>query len=351
MRYKITKEFNYTEEIFSRGLPSQACLEITYRCNFNCIHCFNCPSHDKELSYGEIISVLDQLAEAGVIYLKLSGGEPLIRKDFFDIARYARKTDFALTIFTNAALITEEVADKISQLYPLAVKVSLYGPSEKFYRKITGSTNSFYKAIRGIRLLSERKIRVIVTSLMFNFYAVKDVLAMKTICKDLGVEWLPFYFFTLKTNGSPGPLKCGLSESKFTELYKRIAEIRPEPSSKPSIHKWICSTLRCNIHINPYGQVGTCLYSIIKESVREKSLLDIWKRNPIFMALRKLTFKDLTTCFSCKSLPYCRPCPGTNFITTGSFTTVPSRGCQQARIVAKVAEKFKMQDNKNKISN
>ncbi len=82
-------------------IPLYGYFELTYKCNLECIHCYaDVPHVGKELHYNEIISVLNQLANAGMLYICFSGGEPLIRKDFIEIMAHARALGFAVTILT-----------------------------------------------------------------------------------------------------------------------------------------------------------------------------------------------------------------------------------------------------------
>ena len=106
-------------------IPFKVDWEITYRCNLRCSHCYQTgASGEKELTTEEIYSALDELADLGCLYLTFTGGEILLREDLFDIAKYARKKEFAIRLFTNGTLIDEKVADKIKNLSPLSVEIS-----------------------------------------------------------------------------------------------------------------------------------------------------------------------------------------------------------------------------------
>src|SRR5580698_9638347 len=87
------------------GIPLSVQLDLTYRCNEECIHCYLDHEDHGEMTTSEIKNLLDQLAEAGVFFLTLSGGEILLRKDFFEILEYARSLLFSVKLKTNAVLI------------------------------------------------------------------------------------------------------------------------------------------------------------------------------------------------------------------------------------------------------
>src|SRR5437868_14362963 len=107
-------------------VPLHVLLELTYRCNVRCVHCY-LAGQEREMTLPELLPVLDDLADAGCLILTLSGGEVLLRKDFFEIAGAARARGFALRIFTNATMVTPRIADRIAALDPVVGETSLLG--------------------------------------------------------------------------------------------------------------------------------------------------------------------------------------------------------------------------------
>ena len=140
-------------------------IELTERCNNDCIHCYiNLPAGDalaisRELSFPEIESILREAASLGCLSARFTGGEPLLRKDFREIYVCARKLGMRVTIFTNACLITEPLADLLAHIPPLEkVEVTVYGMSRESCKAVTHTPDSFGQARRGIDLLSSRNI-------------------------------------------------------------------------------------------------------------------------------------------------------------------------------------------------
>ncbi|MCP4715483.1 MAG: radical SAM protein, partial [Deltaproteobacteria bacterium] len=146
----------------SKRIPINGTLELTRRCNLACRHCYNnLPLHDQparrnELSTAELRRVLDELADAGCLWLLLTGGEPFARSDILDIYSAARDKGFIITLFTNATLISEQIADTLAARPPFSIEVTLYGATEKTYERITGVPGSYERCLRGIRLLQSR---------------------------------------------------------------------------------------------------------------------------------------------------------------------------------------------------
>ena len=115
-------------------------LELTERCNNNCVHCYiNQPENDlsikqRELSTDKIKAVLKEAADLGCLTVRFSGGEPLLREDFTDLYLYARHLGLKVIIFTNAALLTPTAVDLFSRIPPLKkIQITLYGIKQKTY--------------------------------------------------------------------------------------------------------------------------------------------------------------------------------------------------------------------------
>src|SRR2546428_6510899 len=138
-------------------------IELTYGCNLRCVHCYN-PTHQAkdELATAQITALIDQLAEAGGLHLAFTGGELFTRQDAFEIFAYAKSKGFAITIMTNATLITPERADRIRALSPHQVEVSIYGATQETYERVTRVPGSFRHFLSGVGLLRERAIQMII---------------------------------------------------------------------------------------------------------------------------------------------------------------------------------------------
>ena len=108
------------------GIPLSVQVDLTYRCNEQCVHCYLDHEDHGEMTTPEIKHLLDELAEAGVFFLTMSGGEILLRKDFFEILEYARALRFCVKLKTNAVLIRERQADRMRSLGVHSIQISIY---------------------------------------------------------------------------------------------------------------------------------------------------------------------------------------------------------------------------------
>ena len=108
------------------GIPLSVQLDLTYRCNEACVHCYLDHEDHGEMTTAEVLDLLDQLAAAGVFFLTLSGGEIFMRKDLFTLLERARKLQFSVKLKTNAVMVRAEKAKRIASLNVEAVQISLY---------------------------------------------------------------------------------------------------------------------------------------------------------------------------------------------------------------------------------
>ncbi len=153
----LMQEMN--ERALKAGVPLGVQFDVTYRCNERCVHCYLDHDDHGEMTTAEIMDVLDQLAEAGVFFLSFSGGEVLMRMDFFRILEYARSLLFSVKVKTNAFMIREKEADRLRELGVQSVQVSIYSHRPEVHDAITKLPGSLKRSLAGIRLLRERGMK------------------------------------------------------------------------------------------------------------------------------------------------------------------------------------------------
>ncbi|MGC9131629.1 MAG: radical SAM protein [Pyrobaculum sp.] len=167
---------------------------ITRRCNLKCLHCYidAGPAEAGELSTSEALDVVDQMAEVGVPLILFTGGEPLTRPDFFEIAGYARERGIRLVLSTNGTLITPEVAKRLREVGVVYVGVSLDSASAEFHDRFRGVAGSFAAALAGIKNAIAAGLDV---GLRFVVTAknIHEVGSYVDFAASLGVRRITFY--------------------------------------------------------------------------------------------------------------------------------------------------------------
>lgn len=146
-------------------------IELTERCNNNCIHCcINRPPDDtsalaREMKTDQVKNILRQAADLGCLQVRFTGGEPLLRTDFEDLYEYGRRLGMKVLLFTNGRLITRPLADLFSRMPPLLpIEITVYGMHRESYEGVTRSRGSFEQFGRGVDLLLERDVPFVVKS-------------------------------------------------------------------------------------------------------------------------------------------------------------------------------------------
>ena len=313
------------------ALPITVLWELTHKCNLDCIMCYNVPLAQPELSTAECFDVLDQLAEAGTLYLSLTGGEILSRRDFFEIAEHARALGFALSLKTNGTLITPEKADRIAALSPLRVDISLLGATDKTFDAIAGSKDTLRRVVRGVKLLHERGVRVKLFSLMMDLNLAERE-QMAELVAELGVGYEQAFKISTADDGSNKAAEQQLGREQITGLIEQDQAPFDLRTVTPAART--CSVSLSSCLISPYGDVLPCIeLRIPGGNIRRRSFIDIWNNGGIFKQLRsRHTMKNLPECHVCPINRYCEGrCSGLAWKEHGDLYGGHSLACTQAQ--------------------
>ena len=148
-------------------------IELTERCNNDCIHCcINLPANDpgakaREMTTVQVKRILTEAAALGCLRVRFTGGEPLLRPDFEELYLFARRLGLKVLIFTNARLITPQLADLLAHIPPLVfMEITVYGMRKESYEAVSRVPGSFAQFRRGVDLLLDRKVPFIVKSVL-----------------------------------------------------------------------------------------------------------------------------------------------------------------------------------------
>jgi radical SAM protein with 4Fe4S-binding SPASM domain len=164
----LVRSFSYfgVKRPMSLSAPFLVVWDFTHRCNLACKHCYSDSGavQEEELSTEQALRVVDQLADAGVTALAFSGGEPLTRKDFFQIARYASDSGLYVSLASNGTLLSKENVQKIKEAKVNYIDVSIDGASAKTHDDFRGVPGTFDKAIEGLKNCVEADLCVCIAT-------------------------------------------------------------------------------------------------------------------------------------------------------------------------------------------
>jgi radical SAM protein with 4Fe4S-binding SPASM domain len=338
-------------QISSGRKPLNAAFELTRRCPLACAHCYNnLPAGDRqaladELTYPEVCRILDQLAEAGCLWLLLTGGEIFARKDFLDIYQHAKGRGFIITLFTNATMITEDIADYLARWRPFAIEVTLYGATRETYERLTGVPGSYQRCMRGIDLLLDRRlpVKLKTVALTINRHEVPQ---MRRLIEERGGGALRMdAMINPRVDCSRSPLEVRLSSEEVVALDldepARVAEWRnlaarhaaPRPRSD---EVYACNGGLHSFAINPYGQLSLCTLSQRETyDLRRGSFQEGWHH--FLGRVRGRKISRVTKCTDCQIRVVCGMCPANGELDSGGDPERPVDFlCQTAHLRATV---------------
>jgi len=335
------------KKVAAKRIPIAGGIELTFRCNLRCVHCYI--DHDDlqgELSYEEICSILDQLVEEGCLWLLITGGEPLFRKDFLDIYTYAKKKGLLITLFTNGTLITSEIADYFKEWPPFCIEITLYGMTKDTYEAITGVADSFQRCINGINLLLERRIPLKLKT-MVMILNKHELSEMKKYADDLGVEFRYDPILNPMLNGSKKPLEVAITpeevvaldlsdERRWEDLQEFWKKFKGAPRSN---HLYNCGAGLFTFHIDPYGKMSVCLLSRRPSyDLRQGSFRHGWYE--FFPKIREQKRNKEYPCGSCELISLCGQCPGWAYLEHSDPERPVEYLCRTAQLRARFLEEI-----------
>ncbi len=336
MNCEVLSEQGY--ETFSRRLhkkvaeqrvPVSGSLEVTLRCNVRCQHCYVPLSNRRgpaspELHLDEIKGILDEIAQAGCLWLVITGGEPLMRHDFKDIYLYAKHKGFLLTLFTNGTLLTPKIADFLAEWRPFNIEITLYGYTRETYESVTGIPGSHERCMQGIRLLLERRLPLKLKTVLMtlNRHELAD---MQSFAEQLGVEFRFDPMVNAGIDGSLEPTSLRLLPEEIVTLerndpdrarrwpehYQNLAEKQIQDRQL-----YLCGAGKTSFHIDSFGRLSLC-QSARQPSfdLRHGSFRQGW--DEFLAGVRAQEYSEDYACGSCELRPVCSQCPAVSYLEHG----------------------------------
>ncbi|MCU1242980.1 MAG: Radical domain protein [Candidatus Acidoferrum typicum] len=319
------------------GVPLNAHLDVTYRCNERCTHCYLDHDDHGEMALAEIKNLLDQLADAGVLFLTLSGGEILMRMDFFDILKHARQRQFCVRLKTNGFMIREKEADALRNLGVQEVRISIYSHRAEIHDGITKLPGSLKRSLAAIRLLKSRGVNVMIGNVLM-VQNVSDYAGVKALAKDLGVEVTIDPTITPRMDGDRSLLQLGIRDAQLADVFRdselvgNVDEFCALPGAvdDSALDMVPCSAGHTYCYISPYGDVYPCVqFPLPCGNVRKDTFLNIWRNSTQMNEVRSIRARDLPTCSSCAHVGSCTRCPGLAYME-GNMRGPSSLDCEKS---------------------
>jgi len=314
--------------------------EVTRRCNLACIHCrvSAVNKFDKEeLSTKESFLLIDEITKVSHPTLILTGGEPLLRKDIFNIASYGVNKGLRVVIAPNGTLITPEVANQIKEAGIKRISISLDGANADIHDNIRKVSGAFTGAIRGIELAKTTglELQINTTVTKQNYTQINEII---NLAIKLGAAACHFFF--LVPTGRAGKIQgkelVGTEyEDVLNQLYEESRKVSIEiravcaPHYSRIMHQrkakiqsgvskaCLAGTAFC--FISYQGDIFPCGYLEVNcGNIKSQSFKDIWENSPVFNQLRDVSrYKGKCSC--CEYLKVCGGCRARAYAKTGDY--------------------------------
>ncbi|MGC2300191.1 MAG: radical SAM protein, partial [Acidobacteriaceae bacterium] len=304
-----------------------------------CVHCYLDHDGKGEMSTAEVKDVIRQLSECGTFFLSISGGEPLLRRDCFEILEYARGLRMNVKLKTNAVMIGAKEAARIKELGIEMVQISLYSHLAETHDAITKLPGSWKRTIAAIGRLKANDVKVTLTNVLMTHNSGQSK-AVKRLAEELGVGFVVDPTITPKLNGDRSILRLGVSREELEEIFHNeefvgdVAEYCAPPASvdEDVLEGFSCSAGHTLAYISPFAEVFPCVqFPMSCGTLRKQSFSDIWWNSPALGAVRSTHVRDLHTCSKCTHVASCSRCPGLAYME-GDFRGPSPQDCEKSYI-------------------
>jgi radical SAM protein with 4Fe4S-binding SPASM domain len=350
--------------------PVTVTFQVTDRCNYDCVHCYQAQADAPELTFDEIARILRELADFGVLFLTLMGGEFFMRRDADDILRLAHELGFAIKLLTTGHHVHDRRADLIASLRPIQVDMSMYAATPHRHDGITQHAGSWERTYAAARRLVERRVPVLLKAPVMESNA-GDLPALARLARELGAETSFDAKLTGKEDTDQQPVALRMRASTLRAFYRGgagcsspngaddgaddgadggahgagddagdngVAEFLartyaghdPATELRPLEHT-PCRAGQQAVSINPQGKVWPCNALPIEcGDLRAQSFAEIWGGSRPLDEVRKLRWAEIAECNVCRLRSYCQRCHGMALLEQGALRGPSLEACRHA---------------------
>ncbi len=332
------------------SVPLSAQIETTARCNLRCVHCYlpgdHAHSSESELSLARQMELVEELADAGCMFLTLTGGEVSLKQGWLDLVEGARRRRMCVSILTNGTRLTSDDAVTLARLKVRAISISIYGDSPGVHDGITGVTGSFDRSLAAVRRLRSEGIPVrLATVLMKRNVGVFD--GVRRLADSLGCSYRFEPTVRPMADGDGRPLEHRVPGEALYELFADpvIGPLTAEGRwarlgrHRSALDPNTCSGGTTAVFIDASGEVFPCPGFLPGfGSLRSLAFDEVW-RGPQAESFRDRMAEPVSDCIGCGEKQYCLwRCPSLAAIEDGSVSGRSSRACELARVVKRLCE-------------
>ena len=333
----------------AKHIPMTGSIELLPLCNMSCDMCYVHMSREEMERKGRIhtaeewLQIGHEMQKAGTLFLLLTGGEPLLYKDFKEVYLGLKKMGMILTINTNGTLLNEQWADFFGQHKPRRINITLYGADDKAYEELCHYPGGFEKTLNAVKLLLDRgvDVRLQCTATPQNF---NDIQKIKNISNQLGTHMIAESYilpaererdkpFSMQSRLSPEKaaqvrmfaIRSDIGDEKFPQYIDQSLERVESFIRDQSEGRMGCLAANASFTVNWQGEIRPCVtLSEPSFSVFEHGFVNAW--NMMREACSDWHINE--KCVTCKLRPLCKVCVSSNISETGKMDGVPEYLCR-----------------------
>ena len=320
----------FQQQLQARSLrerrPTSCLFEITPVCNLRCRFCYVAlePYAGPYLSTAQSIGVLDELADAGILFLTFTGGEIFSRRDFAAMYRHARSKGFLVTLFTNATLVSEETAALLAAEPPHAVEVSIYGADAAHYEGTTGIPGSFARFERGVERLRDAGVNLILKH-PTSTLSQDHLPAIRAWCETRGLPYKLSFEIENRHDGGQQPSLYRIEPRRARAMEREVRGLGSGPlpecdagvpardDGRESLYR--CGAGRTGVFVDALGNASHCVLDREPAfSLLEMSFEEAWRRIGEWV---EQPLPEEAPCAGCGLRAGCSNCPARARLATG----------------------------------
>ena len=348
-------EADFNDWLSDQGLLSSAFIELTYRCNQRCVHCFNPgAAHrlDKRVAQGtneittqEVVGLLADLADLGVYTVTFSGGEISLRGDLLEILQETKRFGLSFNLFTNGQF-SEHLLERICSLWPRTLGVSIYSADSRTHDATTGVAGSFARSVETLRRVSAAGVRATVKCPLMR-HTVAGYKRVLELCDE--VNALPQFDLHISA-GMDGNRSCTVHQITDTETLAlimrdpRIAmyvglDIPNAGRGNKPLDGQACGAGTHSLSIAPDGAVYPCnSLPLPIGNLHSARIQEIWKNSSVLQNWNSVVLSDFDECGLYARCSYCNLCPGMAMAEGDHVFVAPRTCCRTAEVRMKVSQ-------------
>jgi radical SAM protein with 4Fe4S-binding SPASM domain len=333
----------YVSHAYKNSNPIFTTIELTHKCNFACMHCYNFdrtkPGRAKLPQLGKdlVFNFLEELKNEGGLIVNFSGGEPLLHPNIVELIAKTKELNLIPRIKTNAFFLDSQLCKTLKENGLDSVDISMYGFSNQTYELFTKAKNGFKYFLKAVNNLKEEGLHTQINIIIHrgNFSEVDQMI---NFCKEENLSFEVSCDISDRYDESkPSTENVVISDDQFEQLLRGANSQYFQTSSTPDGFQCSCARSVCGLSVT--GDIYPCIGAPIPSgNINDNSFHDIWNNSHELNKIRNITTDSFKDCNKCDLQSECVRSSGEVFINTGDYLGCDPGILKKAQIRKKVKE-------------